>query len=58
MPVREENRALLKQLGKVIYLRTSVDALAMRLVGDRSRPLLQGETAESKKQKIVKFHTQ
>lgn len=52
MPVREENRALLKQLGKVIYLRTSVDTLAMRLVGDRSRPLLQGETAESKKQKI------
>lgn len=53
MPVREENRALLKKLGKVIYLKTSVDTLAMRLIGDHSRPLLQGETEESKKQKIA-----
>ena len=53
MPVREENRALLKKLGKVIYLKTSVDTLAMRLIGDHSRPLLKGETEESKKQKIA-----
>ena len=53
MPVREENRALLKKLGKVIYLKTSVDTLAMRLIGDHSRPLLQGETEEGKKQKIA-----
>ena len=53
MPVREENRALLKQLGKVVYLKTSVDTLTMRLTGDSSRPLLQGETAESKRKKIA-----
>ncbi|MCR5011058.1 MAG: shikimate kinase [Lachnospiraceae bacterium] len=57
MPVRDENRPLLKQLGQVIYLKTGVDTLTMRLTGDGSRPLLQGETAESKRRKIEEMLT-
>ncbi len=42
LPVREENRALLHKLGKVIFLDTSVDELVRRLDGDKTRPLLKG----------------
>lgn len=40
-PVRPENRALLRQLGKVIYLRTRPETVYERLKGDTTRPLLQ-----------------
>lgn len=42
-PVREVNRPLLKQLGFVVYLRISPEAVYERLKGDTTRPLLQGE---------------
>lgn len=42
-PVREENRALLKELGTVIYLRAQADTVCKRLKNDTTRPLLQGE---------------
>ena len=41
MPVKEENRVLLKKLGKVIYLRVSPETVYERLKGDSARPLLQ-----------------
>ena len=40
LPMREENAKLLKELGTVIYLKCSVDALFGRLSGDTKRPLL------------------
>lgn len=40
-PVREENRALLKQLGTVIYLRVRPETVYERLKNDTTRPLLQ-----------------
>lgn len=40
-PVREENRRLLRKLGKVIYLRIRPETVYDRLKGDTSRPLLQ-----------------
>ena len=40
MPVRKKNRALLKQIGRILYLKASVDTLARRLEGDTGRPLL------------------
>lgn len=40
-PVREENRRLLRKLGKVIYLRIRPETVYDRLKGDASRPLLQ-----------------
>lgn len=42
LPVRTENRQLLKQLGTVIYLKADIDTLLSRLEGDTSRPKLQG----------------
>ena len=40
LPLREENRALLRQLGTVVYLKCSVDTLEERLRGDTKRPVL------------------
>lgn len=42
-PVRPENRALLKQLGTVVYLRVKPQTVYERLKDDTTRPLLQGE---------------
>lgn len=42
-PVREENRALLKKCGTVVYLRVRPETVYARLKGDTTRPLLQCE---------------
>lgn len=41
-PVREENRALLKEIGTVVYLRTKPETVYERLKNDTSRPMLRG----------------
>ena len=41
LPVKEENRKLLKQLGKVFYLKVSPETIYERLKTDTTRPLLQ-----------------
>jgi len=43
LPVREENRELLKKVGKVVYLRTAPETVYDRLKGDDTRPLLKSE---------------
>lgn len=53
LPVKEENRALLRQLGTVIYLRTSVDTVLERLKGDTQRPLLQGDNVREKVEQLM-----
>lgn len=42
LPVREENRRLMKSIGNVIYLKASIDTLCERLARDTTRPLLKG----------------
>lgn len=42
LPMRGENQKLLKELGKIVYLRATVDTLVSRLMGDTTRPLLKG----------------
>ena len=42
LPMKEENRPLLKDFGTVVYLKAGVDTLVERLSRDTSRPLLQG----------------
>ena len=46
MPLREENRELLRKLGKVIYLKATPETIYNRIKGDTARPLLQ--TADPK----------
>lgn len=53
MPVREENQKLLKQIGKVVFLDTSVDELVRRLKGDETRPLLQGEDLKGRIENLM-----
>ncbi len=43
IPVREENRAILKQLGMVVYLRVRPETVYERVKNDTERPLLQCE---------------
>jgi len=46
LPMKEENRPLLKKLGKVIYLNVNETDILRRLKNDTTRPLLQGPREE------------
>lgn len=48
MPVREENRELLKKLGVVFYLKAKPETVYERVKGDTKRPLLQCENPLSR----------
>ncbi len=43
LPIRKENHSLLKELGKVFYLKASPETIYERLKNDTTRPLLQVE---------------
>lgn len=43
LPIREENRRLLHELGQVFYLRAEKETIYERLKDDTTRPLLQGD---------------
>jgi shikimate kinase len=47
-----ENRMLLKNNGKVVYLRANVHDLWLRTRNDKSRPLLQGGNIRHKLEKL------
>ncbi len=42
LPLREENRTLLRKIGTVVYLRVRPETVYERLKNDTTRPLLQG----------------
>lgn len=48
MPMKEENVALLKQIGPVVFLFTEIETILMRLQKDTGRPLADGEDREKK----------
>lgn len=48
MPVREENRKLMKEIGKVVYLRATADTIYERVKEDGARPLLQCENPKER----------
>jgi shikimate dehydrogenase len=41
VPMREQNREILKRLGMVVYLRAKPETIYARVKNDTSRPLLQ-----------------
>lgn len=47
-PVKEENRRLLKSIGKVFYLEASADITYKRVSGNTDRPLLAGDNMYDK----------
>lgn len=51
--INPENIALLKQLGKVFYLRIKPETVIKRLEGDKTRPLLAGEDKLIKVNKLM-----
>lgn len=48
LPLREENRMILSQLGTVVFLRVTRETVLERLKGDTTRPLLQGDDPDKK----------
>ncbi|MCH5260858.1 MAG: shikimate kinase [Lachnospiraceae bacterium] len=48
LPLREENRQLLHELGQVFYLCASAETIYGRLKNDTVRPLLQGTDPQTK----------
>lgn len=48
LPLREENRTLLHELGQVFYLKASAETIYTRLKHDTTRPLLQGADPQTK----------
>lgn len=53
--VREENRALLQELGIVIYLKAKPETIYERVKGDTKRPLLQCEDPLQKIKEMLKL---
>ena len=48
MPLREENRKLLRKIGKVVYLKAEPETIYERIKDDTSRPLLRSEDPQKK----------
>lgn len=57
MPMLEENAKLLKELGHVIFLKTSKEVIYERLKGDLTRPLLQGDQPLRKIEELLNLRT-
>lgn len=48
MPMREENAALLREIGTVIFLEAKIETILERLQNDTGRPLADGEDREAR----------
>lgn len=48
MPMREENAALLKEIGTVVFLEAKIETILLRLQNDTGRPLADGEDREKR----------
>ncbi|MCI8823547.1 MAG: shikimate kinase [Lachnospiraceae bacterium] len=54
MPVREQNRKLLRSLGCVIYLSAAKETILERVRDDGSRPMLEGGDLEAKVERLMR----
>ncbi|MDE7415762.1 MAG: shikimate kinase [Lachnospiraceae bacterium] len=53
MPLRAENRQLLSELGRVVYLKASPQTIYNRIKGDTTRPLLQCENPMNRIEEMI-----
>lgn len=53
LPIREENHGLLKELGRVYYLKVTPEAVYERLKDDTTRPLLQGADPKAQIEELL-----
>ena len=53
MPLREENRKLLREAGQVVYLKVNPGTVLHRLQGDTTRPLLAGGDVKKKVEDLL-----
>jgi len=53
LPVREENRAWLKKLGYVVWLKVGVDTVMKRTAKSNHRPLLRTDNAKQKVEEML-----
>jgi shikimate kinase len=57
LPIREQNAALLKDLGFVVYLKASKETTISRLQGDTTRPLLRDGDLNEKVERLLALRT-
>jgi len=57
LPIREGNVELLRRLGHVVYLKTSMATIKKRLEGDTKRPLLAGDDVDKKVENLLMIRT-
>ncbi len=55
LPIREENHSLLKELGRVYYLKVSPQKVYERLKNDTTRPLLQTENPQERIKELLTY---
>ncbi len=55
LPLLEQNRVLLKELGTVVFLRVQPETVLERLKGDTTRPLLMGENVEQRVRELLAY---
>jgi shikimate kinase len=57
LPLREQNSRILNELGYVVFLKASKETTVKRLMGDTTRPLLQGDELEKKVERMLGIRT-
>ncbi len=57
LPIRPKNTDILKEMGYVIFLKASKATTVSRLLGDATRPLLQGDELETRVEQMLEIRT-
>ena len=57
LPIEQRNHKYLKNIGKVVYLKTDADSIEKRLRHDQSRPLLQGHDAKKRINELMELRS-
>lgn len=57
LPLREQNARILTEMGYVVFLKASKETTVKRLIGDTTRPLLQGDALDKKVERMLGVRT-